>query len=125
LITGGAGFIGSHLAERLVALGRPVRIIDDLSTGRLANIASLIESRDVTFIHGRVSTVLRQQPQVLNGVAQVYHLAASVGVKLVVDDPGLMVRNNIEETAAVLDAAEASGAKVLIASSSEVYGQCP
>ncbi len=128
LITGGAGFIGSHLAQRLAALDRRVIVIDDLSTGRLTNIAALIDAGVVTFIQGRVSAVLREQPQLMHGVEQVYHLAASVGVKLVVDDPGRMVRNNIEETAAVLDAAEVAphgGPRVLIASSSEVYGQCP
>jgi UDP-glucose 4-epimerase len=125
LITGGAGFIGSHLAERLVALDRRVVVIDDLSTGRIENIAPLLDAGRIELIHGRVTDVLRGRPQVMRGVSQVYHLAASVGVKLVVDDPGRMVRNNIEETAAVLDAAEGVTAAVLIASSSEVYGQCP
>lgn len=125
LITGGAGFIGSHLAQRLVEHDRRVILIDDLSTGRLDNVAALVDADRAVYVRGRVSDVLREQPGIMRGVTQVYHLAASVGVKLVVDNPGRMVCNNIIETAAVLDAAERAGAATLIASSSEVYGQCP
>ena len=123
LITGGAGFIGSHLAERLKASGRRVVLVDNLSTGRRANIADLLDEQ-CTLIEGDVSTVLRDS-DVLAGVDQIYHLAAAVGVMLVVQDPTAMVRTNIDETAAVLDAAAHCGARVLIASSSEVYGKCP
>ncbi|MEX0654994.1 MAG: NAD-dependent epimerase/dehydratase family protein [Phycisphaeraceae bacterium] len=123
LITGGAGFIGSHLAERLKSQGRSVVLVDDLSTGRRSNIAALLDAR-CRLIEGRAGQVLRD-PAVLEGVSEIYHLAAAVGVKLVVDDPAQMVRTNIDETLAVLDAADASGAALLIASSSEVYGKCP
>lgn len=125
LITGGAGFIGSHLVERLLAEGWRVTVVDDLSTGRLSNVAALIDRGELTFIHGRIGDVLRRQPDLLHGVEHVYHLAASVGVRLVVDDPAAAIRNNVQETAAVLDAANAAGVKALVASSSEVYGQCP
>ncbi|MFA9476761.1 NAD-dependent epimerase/dehydratase family protein [Phycisphaerales bacterium AB-hyl4] len=123
LITGGAGFIGSHLAEWFKQQGRAIVLVDDLSTGRRENIAPLLD-RDCQLIEGRASAVLRD-PAVLVGVSEIYHLAAAVGVKLVVDQPAEMVRNNIDETHAVLDAARQANAAVLIASSSEVYGKCP
>lgn len=123
LITGGAGFIGSHLVERLKQLGRSIVLVDDLSTGRRENIASLL-GPDCQLIEGRAGDVLRE-PAVLAGVGEIYHLAAAVGVKLVVEQPAMMVRNNIDETHAVLEAARRAGAAVLIASSSEVYGKCP
>jgi len=122
LITGGAGFIGSHLADLLRSRGTPLLIIDDLSTGREANIAHLLGD-GCTFIPGRLGDVLRQRPQLMQGVTQVYHLAASVGVQLVVSDPARIIRNNVEETAAVIDAAAKNGAALLLASSSEVYGK--
>ncbi len=122
LITGGAGFIGSHLAELLRSRGDSLLIIDDLSTGRESNIAHLLGA-GCDFIRGRLGDVLGAEPNLMEGVARVYHLAASVGVRLVVSDPARIIRNNIEETACILDAAGRVGAAVLIASSSEVYGK--
>jgi len=122
LITGGAGFIGSHLAHHLRAHSQRVLIIDDLSTGQLANIEPLI-GEDCQFIEGSVSSVLREQPSLLDDVSHIYHLAASVGVQLVVSDPARIIRNNIDETAVIIDAARRVSASVLIASSSEVYGK--
>lgn len=122
LITGGAGFIGSHLAHHLRAHSQRVLIIDDLSTGQLANIEPLI-GEDCQFIEGSVSSVLREQPSLLDDVSLIYHLAASVGVQLVVSDPARIIRNNIDETAVIIDAARRVSASVLIASSSEVYGK--
>lgn len=124
VITGGAGFIGSHLAEALHAQGRRLVLIDDLSTGGRDNVAALLGNR-CELIEGRVSDVLRRQPDVLRDAACVFHLAAAVGVKLVVDDPPAMIRNNIDETAAVLEAAAPARVPVLITSSSEVYGLNP
>ncbi len=124
MVTGGAGFIGSHLTALLRKDGRDVMVIDDLSTGRLENITSLI-GPGCEFIQGRVGDVLKQQPEVMQGVGEVYHLAAAVGVELVVRDPATMIRNNVEETAVVLETALRFGAKVLVTSSSEVYGRSP
>ncbi|MFW6058957.1 MAG: NAD-dependent epimerase/dehydratase family protein [Phycisphaeraceae bacterium] len=123
LITGGAGFIGSHLAEHLKAQGRRLVLVDNLSTGNRANVEALLDERCM-LVEANVSDALRD-PALLQGVTEIYHLAAAVGVMLVVDDPTAMVRNNIDETAVVLDAAVRCEARVLIASSSEVYGKCP
>jgi len=123
IITGGAGFIGSHLAERLVADGQRLTLIDNLSTGRRSNVEHLLGDR-CELIEARAAEAI-QKPGVMAGVTRVFHLAAAVGVKLVVDDPAAMIRNNIDETDVVLRAAADAGAAVLITSSSEVYGKCP
>ena len=123
VVTGGAGFIGSHLAERLLRDGRRVLLIDNLSTGRRENVAPLLGDRCELLV-GDAGEAIRR-PGLLDGAEEVYHLAAAVGVKLVVDDPPAMIRNNIEETTSVLEAADAVGARVLVTSSSEVYGKCP
>lgn len=128
VITGGAGFIGSHLAQLLHGRGHALTIIDDLSTGHESNIAPLLGPR-CRLIRATVGDALRQEPGLLRGAGQIYHLAASVGVQLVVKDPAAIIRNNVQETAALLQAARgggapgAPGAAVLIASSSEVYGR--
>ncbi|MEM7576185.1 MAG: NAD-dependent epimerase/dehydratase family protein [Planctomycetota bacterium] len=123
IITGGAGFIGSHLAERLCAAGRRVLLVDDLSTGRRQNVEHLLGD-GVEIVHGRAAEVL-QDPSVFKGVTEVYHLAAAVGVKLIVDDPAGMIATNIDDTIVVLRACAAADVPVLVASSSEVYGKCP
>ena len=123
IITGGAGFIGSHLAERLKAQGRELILIDNLSTGRLSNIESLIDDR-CRFIEADACVAVTDA-DLWQGVDCVYHLAAAVGVQRVIDDPAAMVHNNVELTAAVLDAARKADAAILISSSSEVYGKCP
>lgn len=123
LITGGAGFIGSHLAEQLLSQGRRVRLIDDFSTGRRENIAGLL-GPDCELIEGRAAEVLGQR-DMLDGVDEVYHLAASVGVRLIVEDPAGMIRNNVDQTVGVLRACADAGVRVLITSSSEVYGKNP
>lgn len=123
IITGGAGFIGSHLAARLKSEGTRLVLIDNLSTGRRSNIECLLDDR-CTFIEADACKVIAD-PKLWEGVDRVYHLAAAVGVQRVIDDPAAMVHNNVEQTAAVLDAARKADAAVLIASSSEVYGKCP
>ena len=124
LITGGAGFIGSHLAQRLKAEGHSLILVDDLSTGRRCNVETLLDDR-CGLIEAKAADALRKHPNLLDGVTQVYHLAAAVGVKLITDDPGAMIHNNVEQTRAVLDAARRVGVPVLLTSSSEVYGKCP
>lgn len=123
LITGGAGFIGSHLAERLHQAGHRLVLIDNLSTGRRSNVAHLLGDR-CQLIEAHASDAVRDRA-LMADVGRIYHLAAAVGVKLVVDDPAGMIRNNIDETEAVLRAAVDANAAVLITSSSEVYGKCP
>src|SRR5438105_115994 len=122
LITGGAGFIGSHLAERLIRDGNQVTALDDLSTGRASNLASLRASPSFQFIRDSVeneSTVAIR----VSRCDVIYHLAAAVGVQLIVDEPVQSIRTTIHGTEVVLDAAHRFGRPVLIASSSEVYGK--
>jgi UDP-glucose 4-epimerase len=121
LITGGAGFIGSHLARRLIGAGHSVHLLDDLSTGRRENIADLPTDRCV-FQQQRVGEALEHFAW-LQGFDQIYHLAAAVGVQLIVDDPVYTIETNITETSAVLRAASTFGIPVLITSTSEVYGK--
>jgi UDP-glucose 4-epimerase len=124
LITGGAGFIGSHLAERLAADGRHVAVLDDLSTGSLANLHRLRHGPRFTFTHG--SVVDRPLIDRLVGEAGVVvHLAAAVGVRYILDQPLQSLKTNVEGTDIVLEAAARWGRKILVASTSEVYGKNP
>ena len=121
LITGGAGFIGSHLADACLERGDEVFIIDDLSTGSINNIEHI--KRDPRF-HYTIDTV-QNYPVVAELVDQcdvVFHLAAAVGVKLIVESPVRTIETNVRGTEIVLDAANKKKKKVLIASTSEVYG---
>jgi UDP-glucose 4-epimerase len=121
LITGGAGFIGSHVADCLVARGDEVLLLDDLSTGSRRNIAGL-EAAGVPFVRGSVLDH-RLVTRMAGDVDTVIHLAATVGVELVVRQPLMTLLNNVRGTEIVLDAASRSGTKVLVASTSEVYGK--
>lgn len=122
VITGGAGFIGSHLAEYLLGLGQEVWVIDNLSTGRRSNIAPFEGNPRFHFINADVRDSLRMSG--LMAQADVaYHLAASVGVKHIMDNLVASIQNNIEGTASVLEAASVDGKKVLVVSTSEVYGK--
>ncbi|QDU34955.1 UDP-glucose 4-epimerase [Poriferisphaera corsica] len=123
IITGGAGFIGSHLTERLKAEGRHLILIDNLSTGRRSNVEYLLDDRCQLIVQDVADAF--QDLSIMDGVCEVYHLAASVGVKRVVDDPTGMIQTNIHDTTLVLEAAAATDAAVLVTSSSEVYGKCP
>jgi UDP-glucose 4-epimerase len=122
LITGGAGFIGSHLAEALLARDQQVTIIDDLSTGRFENIAHLVEHPNFRFAIDNITNEV-----VLDRLASecdtIYHLAAAVGVMLIVERPVHTIETNVMGTEAVLRAALRYRARVLIASTSEVYGK--
>ena len=122
LVTGGAGFVGSHLAEALVARGCDVVALDNLSTGRLENVAPLIDSPHFELVVGDV-----RDDQVVDRLVSrstaVFHLAAAVGVRLIIDDPLGSIETNVHGTHVVLDRAAARGTKVLVASTSEVYGK--
>jgi len=122
LITGGAGFIGSHLSEALLAGGHQVTIIDDLSTGKFENIEHLTDNPN---FHFAIDTILNNN--VLDRLASecdvIYHLAAAVGVRLVVEKPILTIETNFKGTEAVLKTALRYRAKVIITSTSEVYGK--
>lgn len=122
LITGGAGFIGSHLSERLLASGHKVIILDDLSTGRLENIAAIRNSPDLHFVRGSVEDETTVNLLVHDADA-VFHLASAVGVQLVVNEPVRTIRTTIRGTEVVLEAAHRFGRPALITSSSEVYGK--
>jgi UDP-glucose 4-epimerase len=121
LITGGAGFIGSHLSELLLSSGWEVWALDDLSTGALENVERL---RDDSRYHLVVDSVL--SPAVVNELVHkcdvVYHLAAAVGVRLIVEQPVHTIVTNLEGTEIVLDHCSRFGKRVLVASTSEVYG---
>jgi UDP-glucose 4-epimerase len=122
LITGGAGFIGSHLAEALLEGGHAVTVIDDLSTGRFENIAHLTAH---PHFHFAIESITNEvvMDRLASDCSQIIHLAAAVGVKLIVEKMVHTIRTNIMGTEAVLNAALRYRAKVLIASSSEVYGK--
>jgi UDP-glucose 4-epimerase len=121
LITGGAGFIGSHLSELLLADGWEVFVLDDLSTGSERNVAHLRERRD---FHLVVDSVLKSSVvnELVHRCDVVYHLAAAVGVRLIVEEPVRTLVTNIQGTENVLDYCNEFGKRVLVASTSEVYG---
>ncbi len=122
LITGGAGFIGSHLAQKLLAAGTDVTVVDDLSTGSVSNITHLLADPRFELV---IDTV--RNPQIMHVLIEkcdvIYHLAAAVGVKLIVDRPVHTIETNIHGSEVVLNIANKFRKKTLIASSSEVYGK--
>jgi UDP-glucose 4-epimerase len=122
LITGGAGFIGSHLAERLVRDGHHVVALDDLSTGSLRNLAGLVGRAEFQLVRGSVEDEATVNI-LLSQCDAVFHLASAVGVQLIVDEPVRTIRTTIRGTEVVLEAANKYGRPVLITSSSEVYGK--
>jgi len=122
LITGGAGFIGSHLADYLLKEGEEVVILDDLSTGSFENIKHNIENRKFRYYIGKVED-RRLFERIIESVDRIYHLAAAVGVQLIVEDPVRTIENNINSTQVVLEHAVTYGKPVLVASTSEVYGR--
>ena len=122
LVTGGAGFIGSHVVDCLIQRGDDVVALDDLSTGSLRNIRHLQDNPNFRFSNASVL----DSPAVDAEVAQVdlvYHLAAAVGVQLIVDRPLQSLVTNIKGTEIVLDAAQKHRVKILLASTSEIYGK--
>jgi len=122
LITGGAGFIGSHLAERLLADGDQVLLLDDLSAGSVRNIEHLLGSSRVSFCRGPAEDPKLVQ-ELLANCDGVFHLAASVGVRQVVEQARRVFENNLACTHAVVRAASSQRKLLVYASSSEVYGK--
>jgi UDP-glucose 4-epimerase len=122
LITGGAGFIGSHLAETLLRQGHEVVIIDDLCTGSIHNIENLRRKRGFSYI---IDSMFNRPllAELIDDCDAVFHLAASVGVKLIVESPVHTIETNVKGTEGVLEFANKKRKKVLVASTSEVYGK--
>lgn len=122
VVTGGAGFIGSHLVDRLLDEGSSVTVLDDFSTGRDVNLAGRLEHPRLKVVRGDVRDA-EVVDRVIEPGSTVYHLAAAAGVRYIVADPIGSMDTNIHGTERVLAAASRVGARVVIASSSEVYGQ--
>src|SRR5690242_18640143 len=122
LITGGAGFIGSHLAEALLDAGEEVTIIDDLSTGAIGNIRHLKAHPRFRYV---IEPISNEQvlAELVDECDVVIHLAAAVGVQLIVKSPVRTIETNVSGTEVVLKWAAKKGKRVLIASTSEVYGK--
>ncbi|WP_437224673.1 NAD-dependent epimerase/dehydratase family protein [Planctomicrobium sp. SH661] len=124
LVTGGAGFIGSHLTERLLELGHDVRVVDDFSTGRADNLSKVKDHPRLTLIKGSITDQLLLT-EAVQGVDVVYHLAAAVGVQLVAKDPVRTIETNIYPTECLLRQSALRGCRFFLASTSEVYGKNP
>jgi UDP-glucose 4-epimerase len=122
LITGGAGFVGSHLADALLHAGHTVQVIDDLSTGSIDNIAHLKPHPKFRYV---IDTVFNESltAELIDGADVVFHLAAAVGVKLIVERPVHTIECNVHGTEVVLRHANKKRKLVLVASTSEVYGK--
>ena len=122
LITGGAGFVGSHLSEELLRRGHEVFVLDDLSTGSITNIAHL---KPNARFHYTIDTVMNRglTAELVDAADIIYHLAAAVGVKLIVESPVRTIETNIQATEVVLSLCNKKKKPVFIASTSEVYGK--
>ena len=122
LITGGSGFIGPHLADRLLSLGHEVLVLDDLSTGSIENITHLKSKPGFSYV---IDTVTNEPllAEMIDRCDVVYHLAAAVGVKLIVEQPVHTIETNVHGTEVVLKHANKKKKLVFIASTSEVYGK--
>lgn len=122
LVTGGAGFIGSHLCDALLGQGHSVTVLDDLSTGSHANIRHVLDNPNFEFILGSVLDAAVVE-EAVRGSDWVFHLAAAVGVRVIVERTLESLVTNIKGSEVVLEAANKFGRKVLITSTSEVYGK--
>ncbi|MCD6460244.1 GDP-mannose 4,6-dehydratase [bacterium] len=122
LVTGGAGFIGSHLCEYLIKKGNQITVIDDFSTGTIENISHLLENPNFNLVR---DTVLNENIMhlLIEQCDRIYHLAAAVGVKLIIEKPVHTISTNIAGTERVLEIAHKFNRKIIIMSSSEVYGK--
>ncbi len=124
LVTGGAGFIGSHLTGRLLDAGHDVVVLDNLSTGRKSNLDGVREHPRLRFVSGSITDPLAVA-EAARGADAIYHLAAAVGVKLVADDPVRTIETNIYPTDQLLRLAVQGNVKFFLASTSEVFGKNP
>ncbi len=122
LITGGAGFVGSHLAQRLLDDGHQITVLDDLSTGRKSNLQALDQNSQLRLVRDSVTHAATVN-QLVGNCDAVFHLAAAVGVKLVVEEPVRTIQTTIRGTEVLLESAYRFGKPVLLTSSSEVYGK--
>ena len=122
LVTGGAGFIGSHLAESLLQKGHFVSVIDDLSTGSIRNLASFRNHQRFRCV---IDTIMNRTAlaELVQHADVIFHLAAAVGVRLIIDSPVRTIETNIKGTEIVLECANKEKKKVILASTSEVYGK--
>ncbi len=122
LVTGGAGFIGSHLVERLLEAGKTVFVVDDLSTGSLDNLAGV---RDNPSLHLIVDSILNHpmMKDTVSQVERVVHLAAAVGVRKIIESPVETITTNVRGTEIVLDCCDKHGTPLYLASTSEIYGK--
>ncbi|CAM4153804.1 NAD-dependent epimerase/dehydratase family protein [Nocardiopsis rhodophaea] len=122
VVTGGAGFIGSHLCDYLIAHGHEVTVLDDLSTGSESNLEQVAQNPSFELVKG---SILDQSlvHDVIAGSDTVFHLAAAVGVHTIVDNPLRSLHTNLHGTENVVDAAVSHGARFMVASTSEVYGK--
>jgi UDP-glucose 4-epimerase len=122
VITGGAGFIGGHLTEYLLGVGDEVVVLDNMSTGSLANLSAVRNHPRLTVVEGSILDRPLVE-HVVSGADRVFHLAAAVGVRVIVEQPLTSLRTNIQGTENVLDACTATGAILLLVSTGEVYGK--
>jgi UDP-glucose 4-epimerase len=122
LVTGGAGFVGSHLVDALLAQGSRVLVVDDLSTGNLRNLAGAMANPSFRFRQASTADA-GEMAELVREADVVFHLAAAVGVQLAVEHPARVIETNVVGTQVVLQAASRAHCRVLIASTSEVYGK--
>ncbi|HUF46899.1 MAG TPA: NAD-dependent epimerase/dehydratase family protein [Vicinamibacterales bacterium] len=122
LLTGGAGFVGSHLADALLERGHTVTVVDDLSTGSMANIAHLKGRPGFTYV---IDTIMKEPltAELIDGADIVFHLAAAVGVKRIIESPVQTIETNVRGTEIVLGEASKKNRLVVVFSTSEVYGK--
>ncbi len=124
LVTGGAGFIGSHLTEKLLESGHHVTVLDDFSTGRQNNLSGVASHPKLRLVTGSITDQMLLS-ELVSDIDVIYHMAAAVGVKIVADDPVRTIETNIYPTEMLLRLANQNGCRFFLASTSEVYGKNP
>ncbi|MFH1777747.1 MAG: GDP-mannose 4,6-dehydratase [Candidatus Omnitrophota bacterium] len=122
LITGGAGFIGSHLAERFIAEGNEVAVVDDLSTGKKENISALLNHKNFSFYEGTILNYPLME-RLISHCEEVFHFAAAVGVKYIIENPRKSILINVRGTEIVAELVQKFRKKIFFSSTSEIYGK--